>query len=207
MIVSHRNKFIFVAVPKTGGHSVREALRPHLGPEDLEQASLFVQKSFPFPELSALKHGHIGLSEVRPFLGEGIFKSYLKFAFIRNPFDRFVSYCSFMTRHQGHFDRDPRGTMRHFLFDLRPLYHVHFQPQSRLLVDGEGRLLTDFLGHVESMQADFDEICLRVGVPATPLERMNSSRRGEYKQYYDQELIDGVASLYERDLNLFGYSF
>ena len=31
MIISSRHKFIFVAIPKTGTHSVRQALRQHLG--------------------------------------------------------------------------------------------------------------------------------------------------------------------------------
>ena len=47
MIVSFLHRFIFVAVPKTGTDSVRQALRPHLGPEDMEQARLLVEKQFP----------------------------------------------------------------------------------------------------------------------------------------------------------------
>ena len=31
MIISHKHRFIFVAVPKTATHAVRKALRPHLG--------------------------------------------------------------------------------------------------------------------------------------------------------------------------------
>jgi len=51
LIISHRRRFIFFAVPKTGTHSVRRALRALLGPEDLEQVGLFERKRFPFPEL------------------------------------------------------------------------------------------------------------------------------------------------------------
>ena len=31
--------------------------------------------------------------------------------------------------------------------------------------------------------------------------------RGHYRDYYDQQLVDGVAALYRRDLELFGYGF
>ena len=34
-----------------------------------------------------------------------------------------------------------------------------------------------------------------------------STRRGDYRDYYDQQLIDGVTALYARDLELFDYSF
>ena len=103
MIVSHRHRFIFVAVPKTGTHSVRHALRGHLGPDDMEQARLFVEKQFPIPELAQLGHGHLSFEQVRPFLGEEVFQNYLKFAFVRNPFDRFISYCAFATSREGTF--------------------------------------------------------------------------------------------------------
>ena len=47
MIISHQHRFIFVAVPKTGTHSVRQALREHLDHEDIEQVGLFVNKAVP----------------------------------------------------------------------------------------------------------------------------------------------------------------
>lgn len=207
MIVSHRHKFIFTAVPKTGTHSVREALRRHMGPDDIEQARLFVEKRFPFPELAAKRHGHISLQEVRPFLGEEIFSGYFKFAFVRNPFDRFVSYCAFATSREGAFERDPKGVMRHFLFGAPPVNHMVFQPQHSFLVGRDGALLTDELGRVEEMQASFDAVCARIGIPSAPLGRANTSRHGPYRDYYDQQLIDGVAKLYARDIELFGYQF
>ena len=45
MIISHQHRFIFAAIPKTDTHSVRQALREHMSPEDLEQVGLFVQRA------------------------------------------------------------------------------------------------------------------------------------------------------------------
>jgi hypothetical protein len=207
MIISHQHRFIFAAVPKTGTHSVRHALREHLGPDDLEQVRLFVEKQFPFPELAAIRHGHVSLSQVRPVLGNEVFGSYLKFAFVRNPFDRFVSYCAFATSREGSFQRNPKEVMRHFLFRAPPTNHMVFQPQNSFLVGDDGQLLTDMLGRVEEMQDSYDAICARIGIPTAPLGRANSSKHAEYRDYYDQELIDGVAKLYARDLELFGYTY
>ena len=207
MIVSHAHKFIFAAVPKTGTHSVRRALREHLGPDDIEQVGLFVQKRFPFEPLAKAGHGHISLAQVRPYIGEEAFTSYFKFAFVRNPFDRFVSYCSFSTREDGDFDRDPRKIMREFAIEKPPKEHLLFFPQYMFVTDREGRLLADQVGRVEEMQASYDAIAARLGVPTATLEQVNSSRRGDYRAYYDQELIDAVARLYRRDLDLFGYTF
>lgn len=207
MIVSHAHRYIFVAVPKTGTHAVRQALREYMGADDIEQVGLFVNKRFPYADIARISHGHLSVREVRPYLGDEVCDGYFKFAFVRNPFDRFVSYCSFMTRQQGTFDRDPRGTMRKILFELRPLDHVHFQPQCTLLVDQAGKLEMDHVARVENMQDDYEAICARIGIPSRRLERVNSSRRGGYRDYYDQALVDGVAALYRRDLELFDYSF
>ncbi|MGX5713509.1 sulfotransferase family 2 domain-containing protein [Sphingopyxis terrae subsp. ummariensis] len=207
MIVSHQNRFIFAAIPKTGTHSVRHALREHLGPDDMEQARLFVEKKFPIPEIARMGHGHVSLAEVRPFLGEQMFDDYLKFAFVRNPFDRFISYCAFATSREGSFERDPKRVMRHFLFTAPPHQHIIFRPQHLFITDAGGNLLADEIGKVEEMQLSYDRIAARIGIASTPLDHANRSRRGDYRDYYDQELIDGVARIYGRDIELFGYDY
>ena len=207
MIISHRHRFIFTAIPKTGTHSVRQALREHMGPEDHEQVRLFVEKRLPYPELARIGHGHISLAELRPVLGEEAFASYFKFEFVRNPFDRFVSYCAFATSREGSFARDPKAVMRHFLFTAPPTHHMVFRPQHSFMTDADGKLLTDEIGRVEEMQPSYDAICTRIGIPSTPLGRVNSSRHEDYRSYYDDQLIDGVKRIYGRDLELFGYEF
>jgi hypothetical protein len=208
MIVSHRHRFIFAAVPKTGTHSVRQALREHLSDADVEQVGLFVSKRFPWADLAAIRHGHLSLQQVRPYLGEAAFSRYFKFAFVRNPFDRFVSYCAFMTRDGDAFQKQPQDVMRHFLFREPPEQHILFQPQSALLVGEDGKaLLTDRVGLVEDMQGSYDAICAQIGIPSRPLDRVNGSQHGDYRHYYDQVLIDGVSARYAQDLDLFGYTF
>jgi hypothetical protein len=207
MIISHQHRFIFAAVPKTGTHSVRQALREHMSAEDIEQVGLFVDKRFPYAELAAIRHGHLALRQVRPYVGEELFNSYFKFAFVRNPFDRFVSYCAFMTRDGDAFQRAPRAVMEHLLFVEPPEQHILFQPQSSVLVDDDGKLLTDMVGRVEQMQPSYDAICARIGIPRRRLEQVNSSRRGDYRQYYTPVLVEAVAKRYARDLELFGYEF
>lgn len=208
MIVSHRHRFIFAAVPKTGTHAVRQALREQLGDGDVEQVGLFVNKRFPWADLAAIQHGHLSLQQVRPYLGEAAFRDYFKFAFVRNPFDRFVSYCAFMLRGGDVFQQRPRDVMRHFLFEDPPEHHILFQSQASVLVGGDGQaLLADMVGRVEDLQGSYDAVCARIGLASRPLDRVNGSRRADYRRYYDQALIDGVAARYAQDLDLFGYAF
>ena len=206
MIISPNHEYVFVAVPKTGTHAVRQALRPYMGAGDMEQVGLFVKRQFPIADLARLGHGHISLEQLRKFMDPAKFAQYFKFAFVRNPFDRFVSYCSFITREGNAFKTDPQKVMRRMLAQP-PSEHVLFWPQNTFLVDGDGNLLTDYVGRVETMQQSFEFIASKIGIPAVQLEKVNATERSAYRDYYDQELIDGVAKLYADDLRLFGYDF
>jgi hypothetical protein len=112
-----------------------------------------------------------------------------------------------MTRNGDIFQKEPQSVMEHLLFSEPPEQHILFQPQYTVLADDDGRLLTDMVGRVEEMQASYDAICERIGIPSRTLEQINSSQRSDYRKYYNQPLIDGVAARYRRDLELFGYSF
>ena len=127
---------------------------------------------------------------------------------MRNPFDRFVSYCAFMLRGSDDFQRHPREVMRYFLFRDPPEGHILFRPQAALLAAEDGRtLLTDMIGRVEDMQGSYDAICARLGLPSCSLKRVNATQHRDYREYYDRMLIDGVAARYAVDLELFGYGF
>ena len=206
MIISALHKFIFVAVPKTGTHAVRQALREHMGPQDMEQVGLFVQRKLPIPALAQIGHGHITLDQLRPHLKPEAWDSFFKFAFVRNPFDRFVSYCAFITRDGDEFERDPRVVMRDVLANP-PHDHILFHPQHSFFTDASGGVLADYVGRVEEMQKSYDEVSARIGIPTTTLEKVNATKRRNYREYFDEPLIEGVAKLYARDLELFGYEF
>lgn len=207
MIISHKHRYVFFAIPKTGTHAVRQALREQMGEEDIEQVGLFVQKRFPYPEFRDIQHGHLSALQIRPVLGEEVYASYRKFAFVRNPFDRFVSYCAFMSRTTTHFETEPKRIMKYVIRDSRPMQHILFQPQHSFVVDRDGVLQLDLVGRTETMQDSYDEICRTLGFASSQLDRVNSSRRRPYQEYYDRELVDLVSKVYEKDLEMFGYRF
>ena len=205
MIISHKHKFIFFAIPKTGTHSVRQALREHFGPDDIEQVGLFVQKRFSFPELKDFSSGHVSVKQIQPIIGDAVFNEYFKFAFVRNPFDRFVSYCSFMSRDTGAFAANPKEFMKYILMQLKPLDHLLFKPQCEFVVDQDEKLAVNFIGRNESMHNSYDEICSKIGIPSATLGLVNSSLHRPYMEYYDSETLELVTNQYKKDFDLFGY--
>jgi len=92
MIISHHRRFIFAAIPKTGTHAVRQALRAQLGPDDIEQVGLFVKQTLPVPAAGSNRsRPHNAAADPALPNGRRVTR-YLKVAFVRNPFDRFVVY-------------------------------------------------------------------------------------------------------------------
>jgi hypothetical protein len=206
-IISHRHRLVFIAVPKSASHSIRFALRDQLGPIDEEQVSLFVRRRIDHPVFAAMEHGHQLAREVRDALGAERWSAYRSFAVVRNPWERFVSYVAFMMRHNGSFEREPRGAMRRVLANPQNQSAVHYRPQSDFVTDETGRQIVTRLCRAERLQADFDELCDEFGLERRELGIRNASSHVEYTQYYDDELVRLVADQYRQDVERFGYRF
>jgi hypothetical protein len=67
--------------------------------------------------------------------------------------------------------------------------------------------MVDYVGRQETMQASYDVIADRIGLPRQALEVANASTHGPWRDYYDDALKRRVADLYARDIEVFGYSF
>lgn len=206
MIISHRHRFIFFAVPKTATHTIREALRQHLGPDDWEQQVLFGAQSLPIPEIAALQHGHITANEIRPHLDAEVWQSYFKFGFVRNPFDRFISVCFFLNRNVPDFTATVVPFMKERLARTRFQQRVLVRPQYLQLCGDDGDIALDYVGRYEDLQQSFDTVCEKIGVPGIELGRKNASEHSRYIEYYkDDELRQLVGDFYAEDLRLFSY--
>lgn len=204
MIVSFARSFLFVAIPKTATQAFRVALRPCLGANDWEQCGLFEKRRFPVEPLARIGNGHITCQEVRPFLVPGLWERLFKFCVVRNPYDRFVSYVYFHQRADPALARDPLGTLKRALTDTAP--NRWTMPQARYVTDADGRVLVDHVARFETLQAHFDVICGRLGLPVSNLPVVNMGHPPAYATCYDAELREMVREAYADDFRLFDYS-
>ena len=207
MIISHRHKFIFFAVPKTATHTIREALRQHTDDGDWEQQVLYGKQFFPMPEIARLQHGHISAEQIRPHLDADMWDGYFKFGFVRNPFDRFVSTCFFLNREDPTFANNAVSFMKERIGRERFQKRVLVRPQHQQLCWSNGDIALDYVGRYDSLQQSYDEICERIGFPGTKLGVKNSSKHSTFDTYYDADLRQRVASFYAEDLRIFDYDF
>src|SRR5688500_18896678 len=87
MIVSHRHKFIFVHLGRTGGRSLTTALARHCGPDDI-----ITPICRECPGQNSCGFGrHDTARQIRAKVGEQVWNDYFKFTFERNPWEKVVS--------------------------------------------------------------------------------------------------------------------
>lgn len=205
MIISFAHKFAFVAIPKTGSQAVRRFLRPLLQEGDWEQSVFDAPRFFPVPRLAGVGHGHLRVSEIQPFLLPGMWPDLYSFAFVRNPFDRFLSFCHFF--HRGELARtdNPAELMKRIIGDPELRHPVLMQPQHQFLEDQNGDLAVSFVGRYEHLQRDFETICERLDIAYVELERINVSNRLPLARSFDRELEEMVRDFYRLDFEKFDY--
>ncbi len=232
-MICHPYRCVFIHIPKTGGISVEHVFLGLVGLSWDSRAPLLLRGNDD-PSKGPPRLAHLTGTEYVTcgYLSRDQFDAYFKFSFVRNPWDRMVSEY----KYRGHPMRMPFKSW--LLHHLPPRgftdAYCHLVPQYQFLYDADGRLLADFVGRYESLQADFDRVCDRLAIARTPLPHENRSldapriqslndvkkrvRRWlwtlrpknvypHYTQYYDDESRAFVAERYRTDIETFGYAF
>jgi chondroitin 4-sulfotransferase 11 len=181
------HNFAFIHIPKTGGTSINRAL--------------------------GLADEHKTALQLRGRLGAERWERKFRFAFVRNPWDRAVSAFKF-ARDRNKDSRFVALSFRDWLrlayVERHPLYFdtpVSFLPQFDWISDDSDCVLVDFVGRFENLAVDFTNVCERIGRKVPTLPHHNSTKRDDYRSYYDDESIEIIAHWYRKDIEYFCYEF
>jgi chondroitin 4-sulfotransferase 11 len=196
MIVSRPRRVLFVHVHRTGGSSLRTLLLQRL------------------PGATRLGNQHSSITEAKGLLGEDL-DGYFKFAFVRNPWERIVSWWMLLRqgpRPVGSTATAVAETLEAYLLACRdaaarggPLPFP--AEQMALLAETHGPVLVDELGRYESYEKDARRIFERLGLDLGELPRAGATRHDHYATYYNEDGRRLVAELYPRDIRELGYEF
>lgn len=204
-MISHTHKFIFVHINGCGGTSIEESLsefghwQPHRVDPNVIQGPLRFASQ------------HLTAAEFKEYYPEDVWKGYYKFSFVRNPFDRILSY--YLTRYQ-----DESG-FKSFVNSLSrgvpllesgcPDHQRMTSPCADWLSDANGLLLDlDYIGKLETISTDFAEVCGRIGIKAQLVHANKTRNRTRpTEEYFDQHTWNQIAIRFQADVEQFGYTY
>lgn len=136
-------------------------------------------------------------------------RGYFVFSSIRNPFDRALSAWLYL---QGRPESRLRGVSIEAALRRKaycPFDASHFaRTQTSRLSGRSGKLVTDDLVRVESLQADFDRVCDRIGKPRVEMPRLNATApHGPYRKMLSKTARALIEARFADDLKNFGYAW
>jgi hypothetical protein len=192
----HKNRCIYVHIPKCAGISISQSIFGHCVP-------------------------HSTITDYQLMFGSKVFKNYFKFTIVRNPWDRFVSSYFFLKN--GGFDKNDKYLFKPIVdkFDsftefVKFIYHekqrikiLHLLPQSKWIRTPLGNCPLDYIGRLENLDECLRIISseLKLGEIAIPKKINSSPRDSDYRKYYTKETREMIAELYWEDIKLLGYRF
>jgi len=230
MIVSHEHKFIFLKTKKTAGTSIELALSQLCGPDDIITPLAAPDEALrnggrgaqnwqlhgwwgsprPWWKRRLLKtnaedygfYNHIPAERAKELLGDDrIWRSYFKFAFDRNPWDRQVSW------YHHHFRK--KSALPSFADFIRSDKRARIDNYGIYAIGGD--VAVDFVGRYETLEADLTHALAEVGLAFDgELPRAKGTFRRDtrpYREYYDETTRAIVGDWYEREIKLLGYVF
>lgn len=190
MFLSNNPGFIFVHVPKTGGMSMFNAL---CQATRLDDNGRVAGRNTLLTEPNRYMHSRYDAIVKRN--PQAV--RYFAFGFVRNPWDRMVSF--YMAANRSFDLADFKRVI-----NTSTLMQV---PQYKFLMNSRTGQPIDFIGRFEHIEADFAAVCQKLGLKAALMHINKSYRNPNYRQYYDVQARAMVAARCKEDIKRFGYEF
>jgi len=223
MIVSHRNKFVFIKTRKTASTSVEVFLHRNLAENDIwtplsdpKVLGNNYYSSWPVDFAAAKNkyirrklgkasplyfrylHDHSSLLDFYKGYGAKKFAPYFKFCFDRNPWDYVVSLYYYETRKRNNRECDFDEFIRTFPIP------VNWQQYTI-----EGQIAVDAVFRYEDLESSINGIVKRLDLVggALPIRKSGWRSTKDYRNYYTTSTKEIIASKFSHVIDHLGYEF
>lgn len=207
MLISETKKFIFVHVQKTAGTSLTQLLAPHCLQPPASRLARLASDLHLLPWRQHHFRIHDPLRRAQSVLPDPVYRDMFKFAFVRNPWSRLVSWYEYILRSEGHHRRERVTGLGGFDAFVEHYTGNPRRSQWSMLVDRDGGLGVDFVGRLETLDADVARLCQQLGLEAGILPHRNKADSRRWQDYYSPRSVDLVQQRWRKEIEAFGYSF
>ncbi len=225
---------IFIHIPKTAGQSIENFLLESLGKtRTAHGADYLLKKNNTAIGPRRLAHLRATQYATLGYLNKHESDAYYSFAFVRNPWERVVSFYNYS-------GFSSLVSFKNFaLYYLPELYNTanwFYRPQHEFVCNNKDELIINFLGKFESLNTDFKIVAKQLNIPFSRLPQDNVSNKPglfskkslgllreypgilkrvsltnhknkAYQEYYCDATRKVVKQLYGKDIVLFNYTF
>lgn len=229
MIISHKNKFIFIKTKKTAGTSIEISLSRFCGSQDVitpisavdekirEKFSIRPQNYHVTNKYSMLKNkfkqnkkierfwNHMPGTAIKNEIGKKIWESSFKFCFERNPWDKTVSMYWWDQQYDW-----SKGLTFDAWFELIKKNKIPYFNYP-LYSNNKEEVCVDFIGKYENMKNDLQYVCNKIGINFDgwlPKAKGNFRKdKRHYSTYFNNNQIKFVEEYFKKEINLLNYSY
>ncbi len=221
MLYSNSHGFLYIHIAKTGGTSIKSVLKKlrKSDPLSLPQLIAYNLSGLTKHRIAAKPPRHARAVTAKDLILREDFESLFKFAIVRNPWDLQVSAFHHLNREM------PELAKRLGLTEFGPFlrwnldrdkaldYPSRFvdplsEPFLHSLCDMDGSLLVNYVGAFEHLDRDWAHIQATLNLAPRPLPKKRVSERPkDYRDFYEGEHAEWVASHYAAEIESFGYTF
>ncbi|HEX5684138.1 MAG TPA: sulfotransferase family 2 domain-containing protein [Ideonella sp.] len=204
-MLSIERQFLFLHIPKTGGNSIQDLLRP-LSDDRLVCLAPH-QDGIERFELRSNRYRtqkHSTLAEYHREYGAELFDSLFRFTCTRNPWDRVVSF--YFSPHRGRVQWTREDFLRFIPTVPATREYLALPGDAAPTLAVAARNVHRIL-RFEHLQDDFNAVCSTIGIASQELPRRNRSEREGYRKYYDDETRALVTQRFRDEIEFFGYTF
>ena len=207
-LVSHKKKFIYIKNAKVAGTSIEAYFDKYCIPFEKDYKQ---NHSVSFKESKyGIRTGRLTLDitplinhssaiDIKKYIGDNKFNSYLKFCVIRNPYDKMVSYYFFLKK----WKKEHNLTFKEFCKEY------HCKNIERYSIDGDSCI--DFYIRFEYLLEDLEKLCkiLEIEFKKEELQYYKSEFREKrpYQDFYDEETRKIVYNSHKEEFKKFNYKF
>lgn len=198
MYLDDERELIFIHIPRTGGNATKMALTGGSKPPGRLNGYEF--------------YCHCDIEKVRGYCSPEKFQAYDKVGVIRNPYDYCVSWYEYLCYLKPTYKQ---LSFKQFLTEVgyrwntageefQEFQNMNIKPQTSWLESEGGDLIADQIWQYEKLAETLD-IVYELKLPDV---NINPSRpKKPYRSYYCPDTIKWVNKHFEKDLEIFDYTF
>ena len=232
MRISHKYKFIYISIPKTGSTSVRQVLDcvSDISIDKFQKSSVkynLFNYQFDPSFLGENKDSHIKAWEIKEIFEERgwNFDDYKVFYTTRNPWSREVSNFNYHKKYMSDFESKKEFNEEYYdhcknILDnasydfnkyikqknlLEPCYNFVRGKNGEQIIINDNNFQSDMNTNLQSIFTKFLKCC---SLPNIQLPHLYSTKKvKDYTTYYDKDSIEIIAQHYKSDIDTYGYKF